>query len=218
MKIKFILISFFCLIANGLNVYSQQTPPPGAGDKDLRDNNIKTRSIDLERVDRDARKKGNLAAQVAAPAAEDRLAVVYAEIKADFEQVQLSQDVVVKTYQGTGKIDYAQISKAAAEINKSAMRLDSNLFPAPSLEAADSKKDEKKAGEPKKETKTSRSVRDLIIDLDNSIGSFASSVMFQNLRTVDEAVSTKARLDLQKIIELSALLDAESRKMSESGK
>ena len=210
MKKTFIfLIAFVFSAAISSNICAQQVAPPGAGDKDLADKNIKTRSIELERIDREARKNGSSATTV-----EDRLAVKYAEIKADFEQIQLSQDAVIKAYQSAGKIDYAAIGKSALEINKSAVRLNSNLFPAPPIEDGKAEKEEK---DEKKEAKPAKSVRDLIVDLDNTIGSFAASKMFQNLRVVEPSVAEKTKLDLEKIIELSASLDAEARKKAETG-
>lgn len=218
MKKRFILITFVCSTAICSNIYAQRETPPGAGDKDLRDNNIKSRSVDLERVDRDARKTDKSAIKNSAAETEAKLAAKYAEIKTDFEQIQLSQDVVVKTYQRSVKIDYVQISKSALEINKSALRLNSNLFPAPPVENTGAKKQVKKEDKTEKEPKQAKSVRDLIVDLDNTIGSFAASTMFQNLRVIDTAVSEKAKLDLGKIIELSALLSAEALIMAKIGK
>lgn len=217
MRKVFILIGFVCLTGICSNINAQQAAPAGAGDKDLRDTNIRTRSIDLERTERDARKIGNSKANQANKKDaqnEDRLAVKYAEIKADFEQLQLSQDTIIKTYQGTGKIDYATISKSAQEIKSSAMRLDLNLFPVSEAQKTDEKKDEKTEAQPK----TEKSIRDLIVELDNTIGSFATSSMFQNLRVVDAAVSAKTKLDLEKILELSAELDTKAQKSASGEK
>ncbi|CAA9384427.1 MAG: hypothetical protein AVDCRST_MAG74-734 [uncultured Pyrinomonadaceae bacterium] len=217
MKKLFLLIALVFSTAICSNIYAQVTPPPGAGDKDLRDTDVKKRSVEMDRIERDAKKNGKSAVNPATAQAEDRLAAKYDEIKTDYERIQLSQDAVIKTYQSSGKIDYAQIGKSALEINRSATRLHSNLFPAPPIENADVKKEEKKDDEIKKETKPAKSVRDLIVDLDNAIGSFATSSMFQNLRTVDAQVSDKAKLDLEKIIELSALLDAKAQKSASGG-
>lgn len=218
MKKIFLLFVFVCLPAIVSKTYAQQAAPaPISGDKDLRDTNIKSRSIDLERTERDARKndKSNeksAAANSSAVKTEDKLAAKYDEIKTDYEQIQLSQDTIVKAYQGSGKIDYAQIGKSALDINKSAARLNSNLFPV--IEIYDAEKEKNKDDKKEKETKPAKTIRDLIIDLDNTIASFATSSMFQNLRTVDAAVSEKARLDLEKIIGLSAALAAEAQKMN----
>ncbi len=212
MKKLFLSIAFVCSATICPNVYAQLAPP-GAGDTSLGDNNIKTRSIELERTKRDSRKNGKSTASQAAAQAEDRLTRKYDEIKIDYEQIQKSQDAIIKTYQGKGKIDFAQIGKSALEINQSAVRLHSNLFPAPPTENALVKETETA-----EETKPTKNVRDLIVELDNRIGSFAASPMFQNLRTVDAQVSEKAQLDLEKIIELSALLDAAAQKSAASEK
>ena len=221
MKKIFILTAFVLSTAIGSTAYAQQAPPPGSGDKNLGDNSIKTRSVEMERVERDAKKSGNNPAANAAVTAEDRLAVKYADIKTDYEQIQVSQDAIVKTYQGAGKIDYAQIGKFALEINTSAMRLNANLFPVPTVEEVEEKNIAKKVEIPEKAEKVAKpvkNVRDLIIELDAAIGNFATSPMFQNLRVVDAAVSAKAKLDLEKITQLSAALDAEARKVNSAGK
>lgn len=218
MKKLLILSALLISTAIGSNTYAQRDPPPGAGDKDLRDTDVKRRSIEMERIERDARKPNRSpqaeATATAAAQAEDKLAAKYADIKSDYEQIQLAQDAVIKTYQGAGKIDYAQIGKSALEINQSATRLESNLFPALPVEQPDAKTETKNEEKAKKETKPAKSVRDLIVELDNAVGSFATSPMFQNLRVVDVAISAKAKLDLEKIIELSAMLSTESKKMA----
>ncbi len=143
MKKLFVLVALVFSTAIGSNICAQVTPPPGAGDKDLRDTDVKRRSVEMERVERDAKKTGKSPTNQAAAQAEDRLAAKYGEIKTDYEQIQLSQDAVIKTYQGSGKIDYTQIGKSALEINRSATRLHSNLFPAPPVENAVVKKEDK---------------------------------------------------------------------------
>lgn len=204
MKKILILAAFVFATAICSNIFGQQAAPPGAGDKDLNDKNVKTRSIDLERVDRDAAKTNSPAAS-SNVGAEDKLAAKYADIKTDYEQIQMSQDTIIKAYQGSGKIDYIQIGKSALEINKSSQRLDSNLFPGTINENTDDEKE-------KKEQKPLKTVRDLIVELDAAIGSFASSSMFQNLRLIDPKVAIKTRLDLKKITLLSADLITEAQK------
>lgn len=201
-------IAFTTSLMFSSNVHAQQTPPPGSGDKNMGDDGIKLRSVDLERAKRDAQKTGSLPANPAKPV--DPLAEKYDEIKTDYEQIQMSLDAVIKAYQGSGEIDHAQISKSALEIKSSAARLDANLFPSPPVDKTEAKNE--KMEKTKSELKTTKSLRDLIIDLDNAVGGFTTSPMFQNLRAVDAAVSEKAKLDLEKIKELSALLDAEARK------
>ena len=210
---KQIIILVFVIMLTGYSNASAQLAP--SGDGNLRDTNVKGRSNELERVKRDSDKpkknKINKPAQnQAPPQPEDKLAAKYEEIKTDYERIQLSQDFVIKAYQSCDKIDYEQIEKSALEINLSAARLNSNMFPPAPIENTE-KKEEKDS---QKEIKTKKSVRDLIVELDNAIGSFALSPMFQNLRAIDPQVFEKAKLDLDKIIELSGLLESEARKMN----
>ena len=206
MKKLFVLAALLFSAAVGSNIYAQQDAPPGASGTDLRDTDVKRRSIEMERIEREAKKTGKTET--------DRLAPKYGEIKEDHEHIQLSQDAIVKVYQTGSKIDYARIGKHAAQMHKSAKRLNSNLFEAAPDEKTGAKKDLKKMDKTEANLKKNRSVRDLIIDLDNAVGSFATSPMFQDLRVIDPKVSKKTKLDLGKIIELSALLSAEAERMS----
>lgn len=204
MKKLFILTA---ILFSTAGAYAQGEPPPVTGDKDLRDTDIKRRSIEMERVERDA-KKPSKTADKSNEKSEDKLAAKFDEIKTDFEQIQLSQDTIVRIYQTSLEIDYEKIGKSAAEIHKSAERLDENLF-------SDLKKEKKPED---KKVNATVTVRNLIVDLDNAIGSFATSPLFQNLREIDAKIAEKAREDLEKIIELSAFLEAEAKKMARAQK
>lgn len=213
MKQSIVSIALIFSAAVFSNTHAQQTPPPGAGDTDLRDTDVKRRSLEMERIERDAKTKEKTPGK-SAKKNEEELAVKYAEIKTDYEKMQLSQDAVIKVYQARGKIDYAQIGTLAGEINKSARRLNSNLFPLPRVENPEAKKDNKEANENETEIiPKSMNVKDLIVELDNSIAGFVTSPMFRNLRAIDAEAAGKARLELEKIIALSALLSSEARKL-----
>jgi hypothetical protein len=75
------------------NLYGQVAPVV-SGDKDLRDTDVKRRSVEMERIDRDA-KKDRKNKKPEASKNEDNLAAKFAEIKLDHEQIQLSQDAVI---------------------------------------------------------------------------------------------------------------------------
>ena len=217
MRKTIILTTFIFSIMMCSNIFGQQEAPAGAGDKNLRDNNVKMRSVDLERTERDAKKSPTETSATAGNETEDQLAARFDQIKNDYEQIQLSQDMVIKTYQTGSTINYAQIGKSAAEVSVSAKRLKLNLFPTETKLTVESDKPEKK--EKNSEQKTAKSIPNLIVELDNAIGSFATSPMFQNLRVIDPVVGEKAKADLQNIIDLSAELSNESQKKSSaSGK
>src|SRR5829696_294302 len=121
MKKTFLFVAFLFAFTLGASVQAQVTPPPGAGDKDLRDTNIKGRSNELERIDREARKDGKNSKKTEPE--EDRLAVKFAEIKEDFETIQTAQASIVNAYTMSEKISYAKIAESAVEVNKKALRL-----------------------------------------------------------------------------------------------
>jgi hypothetical protein len=185
--------------------FSQVVPTPVINNE-IRDNtSIRSREIELERVKRDSRKP-NLTADL------NGRVIKFSEIKEDFESIQKLQNSIVKIYTTGKKIRYEEIGKLALEINKSAMRLNSNLFTESVAEKIELKKEEKS------ETKSLKSVKEIIVDLDNNIGGFAKSSMFQNLKVIDTEVSEKTRMNLKQIIKLSAALNQTADKMAKMGK
>lgn len=193
------------------SVFAQQVAPPGAGDTSLQDNSVKMRSVELDRIKKEANKEATVRR-------EDGVELNFGIIKNDFEGIQKAQDKIVAGYQASKGIDYKQINKSAAEMTEMAIRLKANLFRT-NADAAKADKEEEKvkpeiAGKPEMEKK---SIRDLIINLDNAIGSFVSNTMFANLKTVDLELNEKAQTDLDEIIKLSNALWLESKK-SEANK
>ena len=168
-------------------------------DSSLRDDGIRMRSADLERTKRDAEKTNS------APQMNSEINSKFPEIKEDYEKIQLGQAAIVKAYTTGEKINYEQIEKSAKDMIKNAERLNSNLFT--SASETDKDKSDKKSGE------KTKGVKDLIVDLDNAIGSFVSSAMFQDLRTVDPKVADKAQNDLTHILKISRALSKEAGKM-----
>jgi len=201
-------IILFALLIIASSVYSKvlgQTNVPAVPDNaNIQDNSLKMRSVELERVKRE---ETRAEAAKFAPV-NSKLEAKFPEIKDDFEGIQVSQSAIVTAY-STGKtIDYAAIETNADVINKKAVRLDANLFPGATSQKVkdDSKESKKKVEQPK-------SVRDLIVELDNTIGSFVSSQIFANLKVIEPEVAIKTRADLLKILELSEKLSLEAKKM-----
>ena len=64
-----------------------------------------------------------------------------------------------------------------------------------------------------KKNEKEKSVKDLIVELDNAIGGFTSSAMFQNLRAVEQKTADKAQSDLAQLITISRELSNEAGKM-----
>lgn len=189
----------FSLIVFTASIFAQVSPNPVA-DAEIRDNNsIRMRELELERVKRDANKprRGETS----------KLAKVrFAVIKDDFENIQKLQSSIVKAYTTGEKINYEKIRDSALEMRKKATRLGVNFF---NINA---------------ETYTYKyprnlgpiSVKDLIVEIDNTLIVFVSNPMFANPTVVDAAENERAEVNLKRLIELSASLNFEAAKLAKT--
>jgi hypothetical protein len=210
-KMKKVVLSVLFIFAASVfsSVLGQAAPPgagtpAGAGDKNLGDDGIKARSVEMERMKQDAQK---VEAAAFAPVNKDIVAR-FPQIKEDFEGIQIFQATIITAYTTGKTIDYLLIGVSADGINKKAKRLDANLFAANSDKKADKAADN---NEPQKLEKT-RTIRELIVDLDKTIGSFVSSPIFGNIKVIEPEVAMKTREDLINIMQLSEKLSAEAKK------
>jgi len=196
-----------CLIALTGSAWPQREAPPGASDKGAMDRSSKERSIELERIKRDANKPDAKGQQSPAPDA----AAKFEEIKADFEGLQRRQDEIVKAYTTGKQPDLEKIDSDSEQMNKHAVRLETNLF---------SQMEEQKGKKKSKENKTvdppavplPQDLKTLIVEQDNTLASFVSNPMFVNPQVANVTDSAKARADLKKLILLIAALRSEAGK------
>jgi cell fate (sporulation/competence/biofilm development) regulator YlbF (YheA/YmcA/DUF963 family) len=185
-------VVLFTILLSTCPLLAQISPTPVINNEIRDGSSVRSRAIELERAKRDANK-------VIIKDSKE-LAAKFAEIKEEFEDIQKLQATIIKAYTTGKAIDYAKIANSAAEMHKKSLKLNENLFnPSPT------KTEEKKDQKPK-------SVRDLIVDLDNAIGKFIGSPLFSNNKIVDSKTSEKAQTDLQNIIELSEKLFWEAKK------
>lgn len=204
---KGIIVIFVMIILASAGIAQTGTPidagtPAGAGDKNLQSNDIKLRSIELERIKREADKN-------AVVRRDDGVELKFVILKNDFEGIQLEQSEIVKAYQAGDKIDYKRMNRSAGKITEMAIRLKANLFPSDPSDK--NSENDPEVIEPVEQNK--KSIRSLIIDLDNSIGEFVTNKMFENLKVIDTELGHKAASDLEKIINLSGDLWLESNKL-----
>jgi len=183
------------------NIFAQLETPAGAGDRNLTDNNIKMRSVEIERIRREAA----VAEAASFAPINTKLAAKFPQIKEDFEGIQMLEDAIIKAYTMGKTIDYSLIESAANGINSKAKRLDANLF-------ADTKKD-KEDVTPKKDGDKAKPVKELIVELDNAIAGFVSSKIFGNIKLIEPEVAVKTRTDLLNIVQWSGKLSIEAKKM-----
>lgn len=192
---KLIIFGAFSFLLLALSSTLAQIPYPVA-DLEIRDDSsIRRRSLELERVKRE----GNTINPIESSREQQ---IKFAQVKADFESIQKLQTAIIKAYTTGKKINYDKICESAAEMTIKARRLDENLFNSKQIQKI-------KAVENPKQ----KSIRDLIIELDNSVGKFVGSPIFKNTKLVDLEISEQTRIDLENLLSLSETLSKESGKM-----
>jgi hypothetical protein len=201
---RLILLLALLIGAGSFTSVLSQIAPPGAGDRNLENRNIKDRSIELERVKRDAEKPDSSTQPAAAMSP-----AKFQEVKEDFENLQRLEDEIIKIYTMSKQIDFGKISQNAAGINKSSVRLESNLFP-PDPKQKNGKKADIQAAE--SASKLPEDVKSLIVDQDNTLAAFVGNPIFTNPKVVTPADNAKAHDDLQRLIKLSAALQVQADK------
>ena len=192
-KIGSILFLAVVIFVGSLSAQTGPPPPRPIVETDLRDNTIKMRAIELERVKRDAHK-------VQPDRSSKEWRTKFEKTKNLFEKIQKLQDRIILAYTTKKTIDYREISRSASKITKNALSLEKELFAVEPFIKKDSKR------------KLPGNVRELIIELDNALGRFVSSPMFENTKIVDKDVSRSAYVDLKGVIELSRSLSKAASK------
>lgn len=180
------------------SVPAQFVSPVPVIETEVRDNSsIKIRSIELDRVKRESRRKN--------PEKPGKASVNnFLEIKEDFEKIQNLQSAIVAVYTTEKQINYAKIAALSAELNLSALRLRVNLFP--------SQDKEKILPDDASTNKQIQEIKNLIVELDNAIGAFVGSPMFSNAKKADLEVREKTESGIRRVIELSDVLKREAEK------
>jgi len=195
------------LFALASSISAQLISPVPVVETEVRDNSsIKMRSIELDRVKREARKTTT---EKLGPAAVNN----FLEIKDDFEKIQKLEGDIVSVYMTGKQIQYAKIASFSAEINTSAARLSANLF---SLPANDRKADA--LGAKENLIPLSSEVKTLIVELDNAIAAFVNNPIFQNSKKARLKEREQAEENLQQVIRLSEALKSAAEQQTQAKK
>jgi hypothetical protein len=118
-----------------------------------------------------------------------------AQLKQDFERVQIARNEIVRAMSPGSALDYKFISTVTGEIKKRASRLEDNL----ALPEPDGDEKTQKNGMELNEEQ----IRVALSTLCNHIESFVTSPFFETPGVIDVQHSAKASRDLKSILELS---------------
>ena len=198
LAVMLIITPAFCPV-----VAQEHGPPAGGSDKNLREaaSDVKGRSVEMDRVRRDTEKPNK--EKPGKEKSDSGAAPNFAEIKEDFERIQIINGDSLQAGALKENPDYQSLSESAAEIEKRAIRLRSNLFGPVS-------------GKKSKDTESvaeDLALKPLLTLLDDSITVFTHSPIFQNTKTVNPEDSTNAQKELDAIIKISARIRNEADRM-----
>ena len=120
---------------------------------------------------------------------------VIAQVKQDFERIQVARNQIVRAAASSNELDYKFVSEVAGEIKKRANRLEDNLA------LPDPERDEKSRNN--RVELNGLQMREALLTLCHRIESFVKSPLFETPGVLDVQHSTKATNDLATILELS---------------
>jgi len=200
MKNTALAVFFLAFLASSIS--AQFVSPVPVIETEVRElSSVKLRSIELDRIKRDAKKNPS---EKLGPAAVNN----FLEIKEDFEKIQVLEGNIVKVYTREKVIEYAKIAAFSAEINQSASRLKMNLFTL-------SKKDRKDLPEKSEQKNLPNGVKNLIVELDNKLGAFVNSPIFTASKKAKSDEKETAQAALEQVIRLSEALKQEAEKQTQ---
>lgn len=194
---KQLLLAIILLFVSGIATFAQNSVEQAA--KNARDQftDIKNRSIELERMKREANKRPS----------SDNSTPKFPEIKEDFEQIQKINSDILRFTTLKMPADYTVVVKFASEIHHRAIRLKSNLFSTELKQKKEPKDKSQIFAEP-------QDLKTLLAVLDKSINSFVHSSIFQNINLVNSQDSLDAQNDLETVIKLSNSIKEKGKKLA----
>ena len=201
MLIRLTLILFFAA-----PVFAQNSPggPPPPGPKI---NTDRIRQQEMSSREYQLRNFGN---EPGAPKDQRQIKALMAQTEEDFNRILTRHNEIARALLSNNTLDYHFVSDATGEIQKRASRVQSTLALRVSHEDAQD-------AEKLEDFKDSQ-IKDALIKLCNEIKSFVTNPTIANPSTVDANQLTKARRDLESLIQLSAQIKKDADKLGKSRK
>jgi signal transduction histidine kinase len=174
-------------------------PPP----VDRAVNTDRIRQQDMSQREWQLRNFGN---EPGGPADQRRLKALMAQTEEDFTRILTLHNEIARALSSNNALDYQFLSDATSEIKKRATRVQSSLKLAPEEGYTSEKVEE--IGDPQ--------MKDALIKLCKQIRSFVTNPSIENPNTVDAQQLTKARHDLDAVIQLSGQIKKDADKIKKN--
>lgn len=194
-----LMTALILLIFFAAPVFSQSVPPGGPPPIDRRANTDRIRQQDMSRREYQLR---NFGREPGSPKDERQVKALMAQTEEDFTRILTLHNEIARALTSKKDLNYEFVSEATAEIKKRASRVQSML--ALHLSSDDA---------PVKE-KSDPEMTDSLVKLCQEIRSFVTNPIIENPNTIDVEQLTRARRDLESLIQLSGLIKKDADKLS----
>ena len=194
-----LMTALILLIIFAAPVFSQSVPPGGPPPIDRRANTDRIRQQDISRREWQLR---NFGTEPVTPKDERQVKALMAQTEEDFTRILTLHNEIARALTSTKDLNYQFVSEATAEIKKRASRLQSTF--ALHLSSDDT---------PVKE-KSDPEMKGSLIKLCKEIRSFVTNPIIENPNTIDAVQLTRARRDLESLIQLSGLIKKDADKLN----
>jgi hypothetical protein len=195
MKYSLVALSLMLLFAAPAFAQSGGGSPPPI-DRSM--NADRVRQQDMSRREYQLRNFGN---EPGGPKDRRQIEALMAQTEEDFNRILKLHNEIARALSGKNALDYRFISEASGEIKKRAGRVQSSLRLSP------------EEGQPveKVEEFNDLQMKDALVKLCQQIRSFVTNPSIENPNTVDAKQLTKARQDLEVVIQLSGQINKLSK-------
>ena len=193
---KYVLIALPLLFFSVPSVCAQS---PGSPPPINRTNAARERQQDMSRREYELRTFGT---EPDAPKDRRQVEALMAQTEEDFNRIMTLHNEIARALASKNELNYQFISDATAEIKKRASRVQHSL--ALGLSDEEALKLEKSKDEP---------IKDSLVTLCNQIRSFVTNPSIENPNTINAEQMTKARRDLESLIQLSGRIKKDADKL-----
>jgi len=191
-------ISAIILLLFALPVFSQSGPPTNI---DRSANPDRIRQQDMSRREWQLRNFGN---EPSAPKDERQLKALMAQTEEDFTRILTLHNEIARSLTSNNALDYRFVIEATGEIKKRASRVQSTLALHIPLD------------DPPVKENSDPEINASLIRLCKEIRSFVTNPTIEKPNTVDAQQLTRAKRDLEGLIQLSGLIKKEAEKLSKT--
>ena len=200
---EYSLIAFILLLLSSVPAFAQ-TVPSGAPPADRRVNTDRIRQQDMSSREWQLR---NFGKDYSRPKDKRQVEALMEQTEEDFNRILTLHNEIARALASNQALNYQFVSDATAEIKKRAIRVQSTLVLGLSQE---------EAAEEKSVDLKHLELKDSLIKLCHQIRSFVTNPTIASPNTVDAQQLTKARYDLQSVIQISGQIKKDADKLAKT--